>query len=61
MNEVKCLASRLPVKRISRWEMFVAKLKMRYRKSVWVIWWDLNYPVVYRYWNKFIKWIGAEL
>lgn len=61
MNEVKRLASRLPVKRISRWEMFVAKLKMRYRESVWVIWWDLNYPVAYRYFRKFMRYVGVEL
>ena len=61
MNDIKRLASRLPLKRISRREMFVAKQKMRYRESVWVIWWDLNYPVVYRYVKKFMRYVGVQL
>ena len=56
MNDLKRLASRLPVKRISRWEMFVYKQKMRIRDFR-----DFNYPVVYRYARKFMKWVGVEI
>ncbi|MDQ0873769.1 hypothetical protein QFZ77_002428 [Paenibacillus sp. V4I3] len=56
MNEVKRLSSRLPVKRISRWEMFIAKQKMRIQEFK-----DVNYPVAYRYYRKFMRWVGAEL
>ena len=56
MNELHRLASRLPVKRISRWEMFIAKLKMRVQDFR-----DLNFPVAYRYYRKFKEWIEVEL
>lgn len=56
MNDIKRLATRLPLHRISRREMFVAKQKKRIQEFK-----DVNYPVVYRYVKKFMKWIGAEL
>ena len=56
MNELQRLARQLPIKRISRWEMFIDKQKMRIQEFK-----DLNYPVVYRYVRKFMKWVGAEL
>ena len=56
MNDIKRLASHLPLKRISRWEMFVAKQKMRIQEFK-----DLNYPVVYRYVKKFMRYVGVQL
>ena len=56
MNDLQRLASRLPVKRISRWEMFVAKQKMRIQEFK-----DVNYPVLHMYYRKFKEWIGVQL
>lgn len=56
MNELQRLASRLPLKRISRREMFIAKQKMRIQEFK-----DVNYPVVYRYVKKFMRYVGVEL
>lgn len=56
MTELERLASRLPVKRFSRREMFLYAIKMRVR-SVW----EINLPVVYRYWKKTINYLGIHL
>ena len=53
MNDLQHLANRLPVNRISRREMFTAKMKMRVQDFM-----DLNYPVAYRYGKKFLKYVG---
>ena len=30
-------------------------------RAIVQVWWDINYPVAYRYYRKFMRWIGAEL
>lgn len=56
MTELERLASRLPVHRFSRREMYICALKMRVRAV-----YELHWPILYRYWRKLTKWIGADL
>ena len=36
----------------------VAQIEREARRLVW---WDLNFPIVYRYGKKLLKWIGDQL
>lgn len=56
MTELERLASRLPVHRITRREMYLYALKTRVRDA-----WELNWPILYRYGKKILNYIGVKL
>lgn len=31
------------------------------QEAMWIVWWSWNYPVAYRYFRKFMRYVGVEL
>jgi hypothetical protein len=56
MTDLERLASRLPVHRFSKREMYLCKLKMRVRDV-----YELHWPIIYMYARKILKFVGVEL
>ena len=36
----------------------VAEIEREARR---ILWWDMNFPIAYRYYRKFKEWIGVQL